>query len=379
MPEKPAWERCINVQAPRVIIAGGGTGGHLFPALAIAEEIRKMRPDAEILFIGTKNKIEAKKVPAEGYHFRPIWISGFRRRFTLDNIVFPVKVIVAMIQSMSILRNFRPAVVVGTGGYVSGPVLYAATLKHIPTLIQEQNSYPGITTRMLGLKVNELHLAFEQSRRYFSRTENVYVSGNPTRSSLDNVSRDDAARYFGFSTEKKKTLLVFGGSLGAHSINKAMIDHLPGLLNEGLRIVWQTGPEDFNAARQRYSGIDPGNLWINPFIDRMDFAYAVSDLVVCRAGATTIAELTRTGKPSILVPYPFAAANHQVENARSMVEAGASVMIEDRDLDGKMFESVVSLFAEDRLHRMSGCSKRLGKPDAAHVIASRVLRLSGAL
>jgi UDP-N-acetylglucosamine--N-acetylmuramyl-(pentapeptide) pyrophosphoryl-undecaprenol N-acetylglucosamine transferase len=377
MPVKRTWERSIDVQHPRIIFAGGGTGGHLFPALAIAEEMRSMQSDVEILFVGTKNKIEATVVPERGYMFRTIWISGFRRRLTLSNFLVPVKVIVSVIQAMMIIKKFKPGIVVGTGGYVSGPVLYAATLAGVPTLIQEQNSYPGVTTRLLGKRVNEVHLTFEQSRRYFSRADNVFVSGNPTRRDLENVSRAEAMKYFGFSENTGYTILVVGGSLGARSINRAFIRNLSVLLDRNFQILWQTGAEDFENVKQSLEKYRPAAVRIYSFIDRMDYAYAVSDLVVCRAGATTIAELTRLGKPAILVPYPFAAADHQMENARSMAENGAAEIVKDDDLENKLAEKIVLSFQPERLRRMSECSKTLGKPDAARDLASRALRLAG--
>jgi UDP-N-acetylglucosamine--N-acetylmuramyl-(pentapeptide) pyrophosphoryl-undecaprenol N-acetylglucosamine transferase len=209
-------ERCIEMSRVRVVFAGGGTGGHLFPAIALADEIRKTNPDAEILFVGTSTKIEARVVPAAGYKFRTIWISGFHRNFRPSNLLFPVKIVVALFQARSILGSFKPDVVVGTGGYVSGPVLRTAMMMRIPTLIQEQNSYPGVTTRALAVKADEVHLTFENSAKYFRRTDNLFFTGNPTRGSLDAVKRHDALKLFGFdSVSTDKTVLVVGGSLGA--------------------------------------------------------------------------------------------------------------------------------------------------------------------
>ncbi len=360
-----------------MMFAGGGTGGHLFPALAIAEEVKAINAEAEVLFVGTKNKIEARVVPEKGYKFASIWISGFRRRFSLENFLFPLKVIVALMQSMAIIRKFKPAVVVGTGGYVSGPVLYAATLRGIPTLIQEQNSYPGATTRFLARRVNEVHLTFEKSRRFFSRQDNLFVSGNPTRRSLTLVSRADALTYFGFPKDVRRVILVVGGSLGARSVNRAMISCIPVLLEKNFQILWQTGPDDFESVKRSLGEPLPPSVRIFPFIDRMDYAYAAGDLVVCRAGATTIAELTTLGKPALLVPYPFAAADHQTENARSLAENGAAEIVRDDELPKCLAEKIVSLFQDDRLRTMSECSRNLGKPAAARDLAVRVLHLAG--
>lgn len=358
------------------MIAGGGTGGHLFPAIAVAEGLRALKPDSEIMFIGTRRKIEARVVPEYGFSFRTIWISGFHRRFTLENILFPIKVIVSLMQSLSIIRGFRPDVVLGTGGYVCGPVLYAATLFHIPSLIQEQNSYPGVTTRLLAKRVDEVHLTFERSRRFIAGAKQIFLTGNPTRSGLDKVPAEEAAAYFGFvPTWTGKTILVFGGSLGAHTINEAVRASIAGLTAGGLRIIWQTGEADYTAAKESSKDL-PGTLvWVGAFIDRMDCAYRVSDLVVCRAGATTIAELTVLGKPAILIPYPHAAAGHQMENAKSLAEAGAAELVQDHEAKSRLEGAIRAAASGDKLASMAAKSRALGKPDAAREIARRIILL----
>jgi len=370
-------ERYTNVAGSlRVLFAGGGTGGHLFPALAIADEVRTYVPDAEILFVGTKDKIEARVVPEKGYRLETIWISGFRRNFALGNLVFPLKVMVSVMQAFSIIRKFQPHVVVGTGGYVSGPVLYAASRKNIPTLIQEQNSYPGATTRMLAKRATEVHITFESSRKYFDRKDNLFLSGNPTRAGLENVYRSAAVRYFGFTDDGRKTVLVFGGSLGAHSINRAVEQSFDQIVKHNLRLIWQTGTADLERMKPLRERVSHDSVWIDSFIDRMDFAYAASDMVVCRAGATTIAELARLGKAAILVPYPFAAANHQAENARAMAEAGAAVIVNDADIEKQLASVLSSALDENNLGRMREASKNLGWPNAAKTIAERIVDLS---
>ena len=369
--------KCINVPPIRVIFAGGGTGGHLFPAIAIADEIRKLQPEAAIAFIGTKEKIEARVVPQKGYRFYPIWISGFHRSLRISNILFPLKVIVSFMQVLSIIKNFKPNVIVGTGGYISGPVLRAATFLKIPTLIQEQNSYPGVTTRMLAKKVDEVHLTFEDSKKYFQDIQNIFVTGNPTRSNLENINRREALAYFGFDeTEQYKTILVFGGSLGAHTINQAIEKNIDALLKNNLRLIWQTGKEDIRQAKTATEKYTQKHVWVNEFIDQMDCAYMASDLVICRAGATTIAELTRLGKPAILVPYPRAAANHQVENAKSLAKTGAVDIVYDHELNEKLLITVLRTMEGSNLQRMSEVSVRLGKPNASRELAQRVQQLS---
>ncbi|HMD14069.1 MAG TPA: undecaprenyldiphospho-muramoylpentapeptide beta-N-acetylglucosaminyltransferase, partial [Bacteroidota bacterium] len=354
----------------RAIFAGGGTGGHLFPAIAVADELKKLDLGAEILFVGTKDKIEARVVPQCGYAFRTIWISGFHRSFRLGNFLFPLKVVISFMQARSIIQKFKPDVVIGTGGYVSGPVLRAAVSMKIPTLIQEQNSYPGVTTRMLADRVDELHLTFESSKKYFSQKDRVFVSGNPTRNTLENADTEKASAYFGFDQAQNiKTLFVVGGSLGARSINEAVRLHLDELIKDGFRILWQTGKEYFpeaSAAAKKYSS---NMISVHQFIDRMDYAYAVADLVVCRAGATTLAELTRLGKPAILVPYPHAAANHQVENARAMTESGAAEILYDAEVSERLLQCVLAVSEDKRLLQMSEQSRALGKPNAARDIA----------
>lgn len=358
------------------MFAGGGTGGHLFPAIAIADEVRRLEPSANILFVGTKDKLEARVVPKHGYGFRTIWISGFKRGFHLSNLLFPLKLLIGMYQAHSIIAKFKPDVVIGTGGYVSGPVLRAAMMRGIPTIIQEQNSFPGVTTRILAMKANEVHVSFPGSGDFFKRKDNVILSGNPTRSDLEHADRGEALRYFGFDAAPKKTLLVFGGSLGAHSINVAVLSNLEQLMKTGLRLIWQTGEQDLAAAQQA-GGIYPRNdIWVGAFLDRMDYAYAVSDLVVCRAGATTIAEITRLGKAALLIPYPHAAANHQAENASALKAEGAAEVLDDKMASHDLLNRVVSMLDEGRLNEIGKNSKSLGKPNAASDIAKRAIALA---
>ncbi|MBI4535483.1 MAG: undecaprenyldiphospho-muramoylpentapeptide beta-N-acetylglucosaminyltransferase [Ignavibacteriae bacterium] len=356
----------------KILFAGGGTGGHLFPGIAIADEIRTARPNAEILFAGTKDRIEARVVPERGYEFMPIWISGFKRKSVLGNILLPLKVMVAVLQSYRMIRKFNPDVVVGTGGYVCGPVVFAASLRGVPTLIQEQNSFPGITTRLLASRVDEVHVTFSATQRYLKRTDNVKVSGNPTRSALGTVTRSESTGYFHLDATLK-TLLVFGGSLGASSINSAVervIDRLKAL---SLQIIWQTGEADYERLRSHESQ----QIKIYKFIDRMENAYAACDLALCRAGATTVAELMRAAVPAVLVPYPFAAADHQTENARSLVENGAAVLVKDNQLNALLLPTLSQLLDDpSRLKAMSERAHSLARPDAAATLARAVLRLA---
>jgi len=358
----------------KILFAGGGTGGHLYPALAIAEEIRKLSPQTEFLFVGTKNKIEARVVPQRGFRFETIWISGFSRRLRFENLFFPVKVFVSLIQSFLLLREFKPNIVVGTGGYVSGPVLFSASLMKIPTAVHESNSYPGVTTRLLAARASIVFIAFEETLLWLARKDNARLVGTPTRDELAGATRAEAAAFFGLE-EKKRTVFAFGGSLGAVSINDAIARGLDELLGSGVQLIWQTGATDFSRIQSQV-GLRPG-LWFGAYIDRMDLAYAIADVVVSRAGAMTIAEVTRLGKPTIFIPLPHAAEDHQTKNAKSLVEAGAAVMIQDGQARSSLHGELQRLLADDA-HRasLSKACKKFGKPDAGRVIAETILQLS---
>jgi UDP-N-acetylglucosamine--N-acetylmuramyl-(pentapeptide) pyrophosphoryl-undecaprenol N-acetylglucosamine transferase len=291
-----------------------------------------------------------------------------------ENMVFPFKIVAGVVQSFFLMRTLRPHVVVGTGGYVCGPPLFAASVMGIPTLIQEQNSYPGITTRLLARRATEVHLTFAKSKRYFTRQDNLKVSGNPTRRTVGTISREEGARHFGLDSERA-TLLVFGGSLGATSINNAMMQVAP-MVAAGTQILWQTGERDYDRIR---TGVTGPNIRVLKFIEQMEYAYAVCDLAICRAGATTVAELARAGVPAILVPYPYAAADHQAENARAMVEAGAAVVIADSDLQAQLQDMIGDLMHDStRRSDMANRARTVGRQDAAEVIAQAVLHLGKA-
>ncbi len=358
----------------RIMIAGGGTGGHIFPAIAIADSIRKIEPEADIIFIGTKGKIEERVVGKAGYNFKTIWISGFVRSADLKNLMFPIKLFVSLLQSFVLIKKFKPDVVVGTGGYVSGPVVFIASLLGIPTLIQEQNSYPGITTRLLSRFVDEVHISFDVSRKYLKRKDNVFLSGNPVRINLKVYPKDEALKFFGLDFDKK-TLFVFGGSAGARSINEAMLGIIDDIVERGIQVIWQTGALDFEKIMEKCKDME--GVKVFKFIDEIDKAYSACDLVLCRAGATTIAEITYFGLPAIFVPYPFAAENHQYENARILFENGASEIILDRELRASLKEKVLKLFEDEKkLNEMREKVKLFSKPEAGDVIAKAVLKLA---
>ena len=358
-----------------LVFAGGGTGGHLYPALAIADEIRRRHHDARVVFVGTEGKIESRVVPARGYPLVKIWISGFRRRLGAETVLFPVKVVVALLQSAFLVWRTKPDVVIGTGGYVSGPVVAAAQMLGRRTLLQEQNSVPGATTRMLASRADEVHVAFPGAGKYLRRKDNVRFTGNPTPDALADVGREEGARFFGLDPGKK-TLLVFGGSRGAATINAAIAPLAAELAAGGIQIIWQTGDEEFETLR-RISGAPREGVAMRPFIDRMEYAYAACDLAVCRSGATSLAEMARAGVPSVLVPYPHAAAGHQTENARAMVDAGAALLVPDAAAASLLGNAVRDLIHDGtRLRAMAEAARRLAAPDAARELADAVERLA---
>lgn len=363
----------MSRENPRILLAGGGTGGHLFPALAIADEIRKLNPRAEFLFVGTSGKIEARVVPERGYAFATIWISGFHRSLTAANLLFPLKVAVSMVQSFFLMRRFAPDIVVGTGGYVCGPVLRVASFHGVPTVLHESNSYPGVTTRLSARQATKVFTAFDITSRWLPPGTTVDVVGTPTRDSLGTVSRVEAAKFFGIEAGKK-TLLVFGGSLGAASINDAVLELVDDLDARGVQLIWQTGEKDFerikNLVGQRK--ID----WIGPFLDKIEYAYSAADLAVCRAGAITVAELARIGKPAILIPYPGAAADHQTYNAQSMVDAGAAKMITDWDVGNQLGKEILGILNDAaKLNSMHNAGLKVARPGAGKMIAQKILEL----
>jgi UDP-N-acetylglucosamine--N-acetylmuramyl-(pentapeptide) pyrophosphoryl-undecaprenol N-acetylglucosamine transferase len=352
-----------------ILFAAGGTGGHLYPALAIAEEMKKIEPRVRMVFVGTKKKIEARVVPQKGFEFFTVWISGFSRRATLSNILFPLKVAVSLFQSFFLILKLRPDAVVGTGGYVCGPVLYVASLLRVPTIIHESNSYPGVTTKMIASRATKVFITFGETKQWLSPKAHVELVGNPTREELSKADKNEAYKFFNLDPNKK-TIFAFGGSLGASSINKAMSSVVKDAIDNQYQVLWQTGQSE---AQSGMTVQHHPNIVVTKYIDRMDYGYAVADVIVCRSGASTLAEITRLGKPAILVPYPFAAANHQELNARTMMDAGAAVMIKDSDLQASLLGSVKDLlFSQEKQQQMKEKSLRLGKADAGKEIAEKI-------
>ncbi|MFT5167138.1 MAG: UDP-N-acetylglucosamine--N-acetylmuramyl-(pentapeptide) pyrophosphoryl-undecaprenol N-acetylglucosamine transferase [Saprospiraceae bacterium] len=360
----------------RIIISGGGTGGHVFPAIAIADELKQIDPKIEILFVGAKGKIEMEKVPKAGYPIKGLWISGLQRKLTIGNLMFPFKLIHSLWKAFWIVRKFKPDVAVGVGGFASGPTLAVANWLSVPTLLQEQNSYAGVTNKLLSKKANTICVAYEKMERYFPAGK-IVLTGNPVRKDIihRNVNREEGIRHFGLDSNKK-TIVIIGGSLGARSINRGMRASFELLKKQGeVQVLWQSG----KLYIEEYAISETANLpniKISAFIDRMDLAYAMADVVIGRAGASTISELCIVGKATILVPSPNVAEDHQTKNAMALVEAAAAILVKDKEVNDKMIQSALEVLGDKNIQqRLEKNILKLGKPGAAEAIAREVLKL----
>lgn len=364
----------MNIE--RVIISGGGTGGHIFPALAIAKEISNRFSGAEILFVGAKGRMEMEKVPAAGFKIIGLPVTGFPRRPGVKLLSFLASLWKSYQQAKNIISEFKPQIAIGVGGFASGPLVRAAARKNIPTLIQEQNSYAGITNKILGKRVQTICVAYDKMDRYFPESK-IVITGNPVREnlaySIDN--REEAISFF--HVEKaKKVLLITGGSLGARSINNAVLNNIEIIANSEVQVLWQTGSIYYNNIKEILKDNKPSNLHIHEFIARMDLAYAAADVVVSRAGAGTISELSLVGKPAILVPSPNVAEDHQTKNAKALVEKGAALMVKDREIDEKLLpEAFRLIFNTDQCRQFSKKIRLLAKPDATRHIVDEAEKL----
>ncbi len=360
---------------PRILFAGGGTGGHVYPAIAIADAVKILEPTASIAFVGTRDRIEWTAVPKAGYPIHPITISGLHRKLTARNLTFPFKLLKGLKESWSLVGAFDPDVVVGTGGYVSGPVLWTASLRGRKTLIQEQNAYAGATNRLLGRRADRIHIAFPEAASYFP-AKRSRLTGNPVRDSLTLPTRSEARTALGMPADAQ-VLFLFGGSLGSRALNDAMKSSVARLLEAPDRyILWQTGPRYFD---EMQAVLSHERLQTMAFVERMDWAYAAADLVVCRAGAITCSELMATGSPALLVPSKNVAEDHQTKNAQSMVSRDAAAMLAENDLD-RFVDTIDALFGDtSQLDRMRTAARSLARPDAAREIARDVLALAAGL
>jgi len=360
------------LSALRVLIAAGGTGGHVYPGIAIADALRSLSVDVTVRFAGTRDRMEWQAVPKAGYEIDRLWISGLHRRFTPTNLLFPLKLGVSLIQSALILRRFRPHVVVSCGGFASGPVGWVAARMGIPLILQEQNSFPGMTTRMLAPHAKQIFTAFEEASAHLP-TDKITLAGNPVRAAFHEADREKGLNAFGLTGEQP-VLLVLGGSGGALAINSAMEQNVEELHDRlGLQILWQCGDRYYNVLESRVEPTNYPDLRLLSYIDDMSLAYAAADLVVSRAGAISCSELMLTGRPSILVPSPNVAGDHQNKNAASMVEAGAALLIRDEEISRKLV-STVERIIHDRpaLDTMATAARNLSRPDAATVIAEQI-------
>ena len=361
----------------KVILSGGGTGGHIFPAVSIANEIKKNVPDAEILFVGALGKMEMEKVPAAGYKIIGLPIAGLQRKFTLANLKFPFLLIQSLLKARSIVKEFPPDVVVGTGGYASGPLLRAAVGMDVPALIQEQNSFAGITNKWLAKKVNTICVAYEGMEKFFPK-EKIILTGNPVRQDIVNVNekRNEGLNYFKLDPNKK-TVLVIGGSLGARTINEAIGNGLSQLAENNIQLVWQTGKGYIEKAAKQAEPFKNKNIFAFDFISRMDLAYAVADIVVSRAGASSVSELCNTHKPCILVPSPNVAEDHQTKNAMALVNKNAAVLVKDTEASAQLIKETVALVNDpSRQSELQNNIKALAHYNSASVIANEVLKLA---
>ena len=354
------------------IISGGGTGGHIYPAVAIANELKLRYPDAKFLFVGAKDRMEMEKVPQSGYNIEGLWISGLQRSFSLNNFLFPIKLISSLWKSKKILKSFKPDLVIGTGGYASAPLLKMASIKEIPCIIQEQNSYAGITNKWLSKKVNTICVAYEKMERYFP-FDKICYTGNPVRQDLIDISnkRDQAISYFNLNSTKE-TLLILGGSLGASRINQLIYSHLDFFSKLNIQILWQCGSYYY----ETYRKIEEDGIQVHSFLNRMDLAYAASDFIISRAGALSVSELCLVGKPVIFIPSPNVSEDHQTKNAKSISTKNAAILIKEEDLDKQFKNEFNQLINSKNLQsKLSKNIKSLAKPNATKDIIGEIEKL----
>ncbi len=374
--EKFTIER--RVEAPRVIVSGGGTGGHIFPAISIADAIRKRWPESDILFVGAEDRMEMGRVPAAGYPIEGLPVAGFDRKRPLKNIPVMVKLLRSLRRARAIVNDFKPDVAVGVGGYASGPTLKAAAAKGVPTLIQEQNSYAGVTNRMLAKQANTICVAYEGMEKFFPK-EKIVLTGNPCRQDLviSDENRRKGYTFFGLDPDKK-TILMVGGSLGARTLNESIVKAFPLLLgNPDVQVIWQCGKYYYDKMQQlQTEGKIPGNVRLLDFVTRMDYAYSVADLVISRAGAGSISEFSLLKKVVILVPSPNVAEDHQTMNARALVDREAAVMVTDHLAPDTLYETALGLLRDDeRRQRLSENIARMARHDSAEQIVDEIEKL----
>lgn len=364
-------------KSTNILISGGGTGGHIFPAIAIANGIRVRIPEANILFVGAKGRMEMEKVPQAGYPIEGLWISGLQRKLDLKNLSFPFKLISSLAKANKIINKFKPDVVIGTGGYASGPLLYAASKKGIPTLILEQNSYPGITNKLLGRTVNKVCVAYNEMEKYFPK-DKILITGSPIRKEINDlkVTKEEGVEYFDLNRDKT-TILIIGGSQGAMRINEAIGEKLDDIVKDNIQLIWQTGKASYDIAKDyAESSVKRNHIKVVDFISRMDLAYAVADLVVSRAGAIAIAEIVAVNKPAIFIPLPSAAEDHQTKNAKALVKGHAAILVKENDAKEQL-EPAISELLETESNRLIMVQnlKRFKHPNATEKIVDEIITM----
>jgi UDP-N-acetylglucosamine--N-acetylmuramyl-(pentapeptide) pyrophosphoryl-undecaprenol N-acetylglucosamine transferase len=366
----------VRLKPLKIIVSGGGTGGHIFPAIAIANAIKSLRPDTEFLFVGAEGKMEMEKVPAAGYKIEGLWISGFQRKISMSNLAFPFKVMSSLMKAKKIFKSFKPDAVIGTGGFASGPMLQIAARRGAVTMVQEQNSYPGVTNRILSKKVDRICVAYSGMEKYFPK-EKILLTGNPVRQDILNLDgkRERGLEHFGLRSDKK-IILVIGGSLGARTINESIVNCLETFDKNNIQLIWQTGKGFFETAKQAVVKYESNGIKAFDFIQKMDYAYAVADIVISRAGASSVSELCLVKKPSILIPSPNVAEDHQTKNAMALVTHNAAVIIKDIDAREKLCGETLALINDPaQCFKLSENIGRLAFKDSATVIANEILSL----
>ena len=364
--------------SPKIIISGGGTGGHIYPAVAIANELKAQDPNIEILFVGAEGKMEMEKVPKAGYKIIGLPIAGINRSNMLANLGLPFKLVKSLWKTFKIIKDFKPNVAIGVGGYASGPTLIMANLLGVPTLIQEQNSFAGVTNKFVAKRAKKICVAYPNMEQFFPK-EKIVMTGNPVRNDIleTKSKREQAFKHFDLDAERK-TLLIIGGSQGARTINEAIFAGLNDLISNDLQIIWQTGKLFIDKAKTKVESLQTNRVYVSDFIYEMDLAYAAADLVVSRAGALSVSELCLAEKPSILVPLPTAAEDHQTQNAMSLVNANAAWIVKDIEASDFLVEKAIELADnQEVMSQLSKNIKTLARPNAGKEIAAEVLKIVG--
>ncbi|MEQ3661397.1 MAG: undecaprenyldiphospho-muramoylpentapeptide beta-N-acetylglucosaminyltransferase [Flavobacterium sp.] len=361
------------MQNLKFIISGGGTGGHIYPAIAIANELKEQFPNAEILFVGAKDKMEMQKIPQAGYEIKGLWISGIQRKLTLQNLMFPFKLLSSLWNSYRIIKKFKPNVVIGTGGFASGAVLKVATMLNVPVVVQEQNSYPGITNKLLAKKANSICVAYEGLESFFSK-DKIKLTGNPVRQDLLDIDtkRIKSLTYFELDSTKR-TLLVLGGSLGARRVNQLIAQEIDFITQLGVQVIWQCGKlyyDEFSYLNTKE------NVHVLAFIDKMDLAYAAADIIISRSGASSVSELSIVGKPTIFIPSPNVSEDHQTKNALAIVAKKAAILLMEKELDEKFKNTFAELLSNDDMQdSLSKKIHKLAMPNATKEIVKEIEKL----